>query len=107
MDDINKVSRKAPISHYAPTFPTNSKTGIFGIFPKEERKFVAFKTGILGGPALKVTTKLGLKLHDGNQLDFHRAALVIVNCKAVTIEFVQLIKMSQFRPLSSNNERVC
>jgi len=30
---------------------SNSTTGIFGIFPKEERKFVTFKTGILGGPA--------------------------------------------------------
>jgi len=42
---------------------TNSKTGIFGIFPKEERKCVTFKMGILGGPAIKVTKKV--KLHEG------------------------------------------
>ena len=29
-----------------------------------------------------------------------------VNLKAMKLSFVQLIKMSQFRPLSSNNERV-
>ena len=45
---------------------TNSKTGIFGSFPKEEPKFVTFKTGILRGHAIKVTTKV--KLHEGNQL---------------------------------------
>jgi len=33
---------------------------MFGIFPKEERKFVTFKTGILGGPVIKVTTKIKL-----------------------------------------------
>jgi len=37
---------------------TNSKTGIFGIFLKDERKFVTFKTGVLGGPVRKVTTKV-------------------------------------------------
>ena len=40
---------------------TYSKTGIFEIFPKPERKFVTFKTGILGGPAIKVTTTVNLK----------------------------------------------
>jgi len=62
------------------TDPTaNSKTGIFGIFPKEARKFVTFKgfkTGILGGPAIKVTAKVGLKKPTHP-----------VNIKATTIEF--------------------
>ena len=62
---------------------TNSKTGIFGIFPKAERKYVTFKTGILGVPAIKVTTK--------------------VNLKAMTIEFCAVAKMSQFHRLSGNN----
>jgi len=33
---------------------TSYKTGFFGIFPKEERKFITYKTGILGGPAIKL-----------------------------------------------------
>jgi len=52
---------------------TNSKTEIFEIFPKEERKFVTVKTGILGGPVTKVTTKVKLK-----KLGFPHAAL---SCK--------------------------
>jgi len=52
---------------------TNSKRGIFGTLLKEEWKFVTFKTGILGGPAIKVTTKV--KLHEENQLGFPHAAL--------------------------------
>ena len=53
----------------------NSKTGIFGIFPKEQPNFVTFKTGILRaiGPVIKVTTKV--RLHDVNQLGLPRAAL--------------------------------
>ena len=41
--------------------------GIFWIFQKEDRKFVTFKTGLLGGPATKV------KLHGGSQLGFPHA----------------------------------
>jgi len=40
---------------------TNSKMGIFGIFSTVEPKFVTFKTGILEGPAIKVTTNVNLK----------------------------------------------
>jgi len=39
---------------------TNSKTGFFGIFSKEERKFVTFKTGILDFPIIEVTRKVKL-----------------------------------------------
>ena len=52
----------------------NSKTGNFGIVAKEQRKFVTLKTGILGRPAIKVTTEV--KLHEGNQLSFPHAALL-------------------------------
>jgi len=55
---------------------TNSKTGIFGIFPIQQRNFVSFKTGILNGSVIKVTTKV--KLHEGNQPGFPHAAL---SCK--------------------------
>jgi len=51
------------------------------------------------------------KLHEGNQvyqLGFPHTALYPVHLKAIRLlSFVQLIKMSQFRPLSGNNERVC
>jgi len=60
----------------------NSKTGIFEIFTKEQRKFVTFKSGILGGPVIKVTTKI--KLHEGNQLDLPHAAL---SCKSKGYDF--------------------
>jgi len=53
---------------------TNCKTGIFGIFPKAERKYVTFETGILGVPAIKVTIKVNLGL------------------KAMTIEFCAVAK---------------
>jgi len=36
-------------------------------------KIVTFETGILGGPAIKVTTKV--KLHEGKKLSFPPAAL--------------------------------
>ena len=67
----------------------NSKTGIFGNFLKAERKFVTFKTGILGGRAIKVTTN--------------------VNSKAIimTIEFCAVDKNESVSPLYGNNERVC
>jgi len=45
---------------------TNSKTGILGTFPKEEHKFVTLKTGVLGGPVIKVTTMV--KLQEGSNL---------------------------------------
>jgi len=52
---------------------TKYKTGILRIFPMAERKIVTFKPEILRGPVIKVTKKV--KLHEGNQLGFPRAAL--------------------------------
>jgi len=50
-------------------------------------------------------------LHERNQIGvpMHAAALgYLVNLKARPIlSFVQLIEMSQFHPLSGNNERFC
>jgi len=67
---------------------TNSKTGIFRTFPTEERKFVTFKTGFLGGPAvIKVTTMV--KLHVGNELGFPHAALF---CKCKGYDFCAVDK---------------
>jgi len=69
---------------------TNSKTGFFWIFPKEHRKFVTFKTGILGGPVIKVTTKV--KLHEGNQIYFPLMQPYPISLKAKTIEFCAVDK---------------
>jgi len=54
---------------------TNSKAEILGIFPKDERKFVTFKTGVLGGPVIKVTTPIKLHVDEGTRLDFPHEAL--------------------------------
>ena len=60
---------------------TKSKTGIFGISPKEEPKFVTLKTG---GHVIKVTTKV--KLYEGNQLGFiHPALGYPANLKAILV----------------------
>ena len=39
------------------------------IFPKEERKFVTFKTEFLGGPVIKVTKKVKLQSYPMNLKD--------------------------------------
>ena len=46
---------------------------MLGIFLEEERKFVTFKTEILGGPVIKVTNKVNLQ--EEYQLGFPHAAL--------------------------------
>jgi len=69
---------------------TNSKTGIFEILSKKERKYyVTFKTGILWGPVIKVTTKV--KLHEGNQLG-SLMQFYAVNLKVMSIEFCAVDK---------------
>jgi len=54
------------------------KTGIFGIFPKEERKFVTFKTGILWDPVYSYKSDNKGKAARGTQLGFPHVAL---SCK--------------------------
>jgi len=53
-----------------------------------ERKFVTLKTGVLGGPVIKVITKV--KLHEGNQLALMQP--YPINLKAMTIEFCAVDK---------------
>jgi len=73
----------------------------FSGFSKKRKKFVTFKTRILGDPVIKVTTKV--KLHEGNLAIWFPSCNPVglaLNSNAMTVEFVQLIKMSQFRPLN-------